>query len=401
MNRGLIFLLLSCNICFSQSEKDSADNTTPYQVFYANRLSTHPFGILTLRTNHNFQTGPAKKISLAINISSGNVWLPYVKAYQPLREDDRNAMRSLLWHQRDAHFDQSASSSESFEFHADGVMRFYQAALNIPLAEKHELNVNTRMFSLDEGRVPVSLLTSDRIIEWFHSNVHGGEDPFARKVYGLEKAMIHYVDENGKTLEMQKEGLTFSGIDVSYSYYPDFVVLRERGVYTNFGFLLGGNLHQSNPSIDFGFSSSLVKKINFRNRHELHLGGGISALHLNLLNNRNALQFSNKKLLLSSEFLLSYIIPNKRNGYFSIATTYFIQSSYNQKKNFETIVLTGERYSSHWHYSISHLYRPLTANYLIITWATKVFACSIFLREDLLVDNAPDAQVGIGIRVSF
>jgi hypothetical protein len=370
-------------------------------VFYANRLSTHPFGILTSRTNHNFQTGPAKKISLSINISSGNVWLPYVKAYQPLREDDRNVMRTLPWHERDAHFDQSFSPSKSFEFHADGVVRFYQVALNIPLAEKHDLNINTRMFSLDEGRVPYSTLTSDRLLEWFHSNIYGGEDPFARKVYGLEKAKIHYVDENGKTLEMQKGGLAFSGIDVSYSYYPDFMALRKRGLYTNFGLQLGGNLHQSNPSLDLGLFSSLIKKIKFRNRHELHLGGSISALHLNLLNNKNALQLSNKKLLLSSEFLISYIIPNKRNGYFSIATTYFIQSSYNQRKDFETIVLSGERYSTQWHYSISHLYRPLTANYLIITWATKVFACSIFLREDFLVDNAPDAQVGIGLRVSF
>ncbi len=401
MIRCLILLLLSCNICFSQTDKDSADITTSYDVFYANRLSTHPFGVITSRTNHNFQTGPAKKISLSINISSGNVWLPYVKAYQPLREDDRNVMRTLPWHERDAHFDQSFSPSESFEFHADGVIRFYHVTLNIPLAKKHDLNINTRMFSLDEGRVPYSTLTSDRLIEWFHSNIYGGEDPFARKVYGLEKAKIHYVDENGKTLEMQKGGLAFSGIDVSYSYYPDFMALRKRGLFTNFGLQLGGNLHQSNPSLDLGLFSSLIKKIKFRNRHELHLGGGISALHLNLLNNENALQLSNKKLLLSSEFLISYIIPNKRNGYFSIATTYFIQSSYNQRKDFETIVLSGERYSTHWHYSISHLYRPLTTNYLIITWATKGVASSIYLREDFLVDNAPDTQVGIGIRVSF
>jgi len=112
-------------------------------------------------------------------------------------------------------------------------------------------------------------------------------------------------------------------------------------------------------------------------------------------------QYSNKNLLLSSEFLLSYIIPVKGNGYLSIATSYFIQSSFNRRKDFETLVLTGERHSSHWHYAVSHLYRVLTANYLILTYTNEAFACSIFLREDLLVDNAPDVQLGIGLKVNF
>jgi len=276
MKYCLFLLLLSCSICFAQTDTLKADAPGSYDVYYANRLSTHPFGIHTSRINHNFQTAQAKKISLAINLSSGNVWLPYVEAHQPLGEDERNLVRSYPWHQRYAHFDQNASPSESIKFHADGVVRFYQVNLSFPLAEKHDLNINARAFSLDEGRVPYSLLSSDRFIEWFHSNIYGGEDPFARKVYGLEKAMIHYEDENGNVLEMQDGGLKLSGLDLSYNYYPDFVVLQERGVYTNFGLQLGGNFYHSNPSLDLGLQSSLVKNFYLRNRNELHLGAGLS-----------------------------------------------------------------------------------------------------------------------------
>ena len=259
MNRCLIFLLLYTNTCFSQTVKDSADNNS-HSVFYGNRLSTHPFGILTSRTNHNFQTAPAKKISLAINMSSGNVWLPYVKAYQPLNEEDKIVMRSYLWHQRESRFDPTNKPNKSIELHADGVIRLYQVNLNIPLPEKHDLNIYTRAFSLDKGKVPFSLLTSDQFIEWFHSNISGGEDPFARKVYGLDNILIYYKDENGKLLEINKGGLTLSGIDLSYNYYPVLKGLRKKKIYTNLGLQLGGNVSNFNPSLDFGFNSSIVKK---------------------------------------------------------------------------------------------------------------------------------------------
>ena len=164
---------------------------------------------------------------------------------------------------------------------------------------------------------------------------------------------------------------------------------------------LGANVSQFNPSLDLGFNSSLVKKIDFKNSRELRLGLSISAIYQNLLRFGDGVQIRNNNSLLSSEFLLNYIIPTKRDGYFSLALSFHIQSSYNKRGNFETIVLTGERISSHWHYSISHLYKVLSANYLIISYSRGVLAYSFFLREDFSVDNAPDAQVGFGIKVSF
>lgn len=397
----LILIFLYSSLCRAQSKTDSLEHKHPSSVFYAIRLSTHPLGMLSSRTDNTFQTEAAKKISLAINLSSGNVWLPYVKAYQPMNEEDKTLMRALDWNDRDYFYDQENKPSESIEFQADGVFRFFQIQLNLPLTEKHELKINTRAFTLDEGKVPWSLLTSDRLIEWFHSHISGGEDPFARRVYGLDQAYMSYVDENGKSLEVIKGQLSWSGFDLAYTHYPGFKGLQKHQIYTNFGMQLGVNVSQFNPSLDLGFNASLVKNIAFNNSQQLRLGVGLSSFHQHLVRFGDGVQLRNKHSLLSSELLVNYIIPGKRNGYFSLALSYYIQSSYNKKRDFETLVLTGDRIVSHWHYSISHLYKVLSANYLIFSYAKGAVAYSVYIREDFSVDNAPDAQVGIGIKISF
>jgi hypothetical protein len=310
-------------------------------------------------------------------------------------------LSNYLWNDREFHFKENTMPANTMVFHADGLIRLYQVDLRIPLREQHELKIKTRAFSLDGGRIPSSLLTSDQFIEWFHSYVAGGEDPFARKVYGLNEAGIRYQDSQGSTWEMNKGNFILSGIDFAYGYYPDFNNLKRLGIYTRFGGQLGVNVSQANPSLDLGLSSSLVKSLLFKNKKELRFGLSISATHLRLLRLGEGIELSNRRLLMGSEFLVNYIIPTRQNAYFSLAASYGIQSSYFKSSDFEHLVLTGERISSHWHYSISHLYKVLSAGYLIISYSQGILAYSIFLREDFSVDNAPDVQVGLGIRLNF
>ena len=231
----IIILLLNYGACYSQSGYDTLKNTEIYSTFHANTLSVHPFGVFISRINNNFQLKPDRKISISANISSGNVWLPYVKAYNPLNEDDRIAMKKIVWHKRQYEYDLINSPSKTTEFHADGVIRQYQVKFNYPISDKHELKTDIRMFSLDRGNVPASLLTSVKFIEWYHSNIAGGEDLFGRKAYGLDQARIRYKDENGKRLELDNGDFMFSGIDLSYYYYPHFNSFEKHRIYTNVG----------------------------------------------------------------------------------------------------------------------------------------------------------------------
>jgi hypothetical protein len=399
--RCLILFLLSCNICFSQADIGGKYDSLTQAIFYGNRLSTHPFGVLTSRINHSFQTGPPEGISLGLHISSGNVWLPEVRAYEPLSQEDRNLLSNYLWNDREFHFQESSMPANTMVFHADGVIRLYQMDLRIPLREKHELTINTRAFSLDGGRVPSSLLTSDQFIEWFHSYVAGGEDPFARKVYGLDDARIQYKDARDEVWEMSKGDFILSGFDLAYFYYPQFKDLQRMGLYARFGGQLGVNVSKANPSVDLGLNSSLVKILEFKNETELRFGLSLSATHLKLLRLGEGIELSNRSLLVGSEFLINYIIPTRNNAYFSLAASYNVHSSYFKSSDFEYIVLSGERISSHWHYSISHLYKVLSAGYLIFSYSHGILAYSLFLREDFSVDNAPDIQVGLGIRLNL
>jgi len=397
----LLLFFLSGNICFSQTIVEGQGDSLSQNIYYANRLSSHPFGILRSRFNHNFQTSPTEGISLSFQLSSGNVWLPEVLAYEPLEQQDRDLLSSLAWNDREFYFKESSMPANTMELHADGVFRFYQIDLLIPLREGHELTLNTRAFSLDGGSVPASLLTSDQFIEWFHSNIAGGEDPFARKVYGLNNAQVFYQDAREKVWEMNKGGFTLSGIDLSYSYYPEFKGLKRKGFYTRFGGQLGVNVSGANPSLDLGLNSTFVKTLEFANRKELRIGLSASAFKLNVISLGEGVELSNRRLLLDSEFLLSYLIPIRQNAYFSLAVSYGIQSSYFRSSEFDYQVLTGDRISSHWHYSISHLYKTLSASSLIVSYSHGILAYSLFLREDFSVDNAPDVQVGLGLRLSF
>jgi hypothetical protein len=144
-----------------------------------------------------------------------------------------------------------------------------------------------------------------------------------------------------------------------------------------------------------------LKTLVFKNKTELRLGLGLSATRWKLLSLGQGVELSDRELLLASEFLINYIIPTRNKGYFSVAATYYMQNSYFKKEAFDYVVLTGERISSHWHYAISHLYNVLSASYLSFSYSQGALAYSLFIREDLRVNNAPDVQLGLGIRFRF
>lgn len=398
----LIVLILNYGICFSQTDDKSLNETDVISTYYSNTLSVHPFGVFISRISNNFQLQSENKFSITANISTGNVWLPYVKTYSPLNETDRIAMKNSVWHEREGLFDAINTPSKTTEFHADGVIRQYQIKLNIPIAPRNELKVSCRMFSLDKGKAPYSLLTSDQFIEWFHSNVAGGEDPFARKVYGLDQAKISYKDENGKKLYLDNGDFIFSGVDAAYYTYPQINFLKKRNIYTNIGLQIGANVTKVNPSMDLGLNSTLIKKMGLKNKKkELHLGLSLSALRQKIIRFGDGVQLSNKKYILNCEPIVEYIKRPNNRRYFSITTGWSIQSSYNKKSDFDYLVLKGERITSHWHYTSTHLYRALSASTLTFTYGIGTIAFWMYLREDFVVDNAPDVQTGIGFKFYF
>ena len=167
------------------------------------------------------------------------------------------------------------------------------------------------------------------------------------------------------------------------------------------GFQLGVNVNKVNPSADVGLNPSLIRRFMLGRRNEIHLGIGLGLLKQQVIRFGEGVQISDNSFLFSSELMLKYILRLPDSKSISVATNYWIQNAYNRPHEFDYMVLKGERISTHWNYAISHLYRPITANSLIISYTKADFTFSVYFREDLLVDNAPDIQTGVGVQVKF
>jgi hypothetical protein len=406
MKYYLLFFIFSIfNLFYSaQSNQDdfwnheienSSDIIKPYT------LSTHPFGIFISRSNHNFNVRSPDKYSFSFEVSSGNIVLPYVKSYELTDPNDREKSKNLVWHVREYAFDLDKSPSKTKEFIADGVIRSYRFNFTLPLTVNHELNFSLRANSLDRGKYPFSVFTSDEFIEWFHRNIAGGKDPFSRYHYGINKAGIVYKDENDKVLKMDNNDFMISGIDLNYTYYPKLEMNKKHHIYLNFGAQLGINTSRYNPAADFGVSSSILKKMIIKNKNILSFGLSAGVLRQHVLEYGDGVNISNQDFFCSFEGLIDYKVRLRNNNRISYGINYNFQNSYNKKKDLDYMVLTGERINTHWQKTISHLYEDVEGWSFICTYSTKRFSYFVYLREDLNLDNAPDLQTGIGVKMSI
>jgi len=403
--RIFCFVFLAFNsLSIAQSEKDnfwnkeienSLDIIKPYV------LSTHPLGIYISRLNHNFNVRSPDKYSFSFEVSSGNVVLPFVKSYELTDPNDQKASENLPWHARQFSFDLNKVPAKTREFIADGVIRSYRLSFTLPITINHELNFSLRTNSLDGGKYPYSIFTSDESIEWFHRNIAGGKDPFSRYHYGVNKAGISYKDQNDKILTMDNGDFTIPGLDINYTYYPQLKMNEKHHIYLNFSTQLGINTSKYNPVADLGISSSILKKMIIKDKNILSFGVSAGALRQHIIEYEEGVNISNQNFLYSFEGLIDYKVKLKNNNRISYGINYNFQSSYNKKKDLDHIVLTGERINTHWQKTISHLYENLEGWNFICTYSTKRFSYFVYLREDLNLDNAPDLQTGIGVKMAI
>lgn len=363
-------------------------------------LSNHPLGIFISRTDHNFNIRPPQKVQINFGIHNGNVWQPLVKAYKPLEPSTRALMEKYIWYSREAYFDASTMPSDSLQYHADAVIRAFPADIRFRLSDHHELSFRIRSYLITRGEIPFSTITSDQFLEWVHSNIAGGEDPFARKYYGYNKANINYTDEDGESMELKSGDFLVPGIEIHYYYYPHFNMTGTRNFFMNFGVHAGANISRYNRSVDLGISTSVLKKISLQNHQNLTFGFGLGSSKPGILHFGDYVKIINNTLLFSFEGEIAYDKQVKEDSYISVGLNYYFQNPYDKKKEFKYIVLSGNRVTTHWHYAMTHLYTSIQSWSLIFSY-TRKRTFLIYIREDLKVNNAPDIQTGLEIQIPF
>ena len=367
-----------------------------------NLLTTHHFGIFSSRINTNFKIHSSTKTILSIHTTSGNNFHPFVESYFPKNPVVRKQLSAIIWHDRPFNFkDQESTPADYMNIVIDAVIKEFRLGLNIPINNKNELNINLRSYLITKGKYPFSFFTSDETLEWFHSNIAGGEDPYGRRYYGLNQVNFNYLDRHGNRLTLNHNDFFIGGIKLSHFYYPQLAINKTKNIFINFGTHLGVNTSKYNPSIDIGLSANAVKQILLKNNYEFNAAIGINLLRKNLIDFKNVIDLGNNKYLATLESNLEITKHTKKGRFNAFGVNYQIQSRYNKKEESGYYKLIGKwkEINGGWQHGVTTLYRALSNWSFIYTYGRPNMQLSLYLKEDFSVNNAPDIQTGLCLKM--
>jgi len=399
-----IWLILAYVLCSvsvqAQNFDDKAPALTPNGIDKLHVASTHPFGIFSSRISQNFQQAPVQDITVRLQQQSGNVFQPRLKAFLPENQNIRDAFSDTPWFLRVFDFvNQEETPAQIFDFELDAILKVYRLDVRIPIAKRHELHVGTRFFTAVRGSNPWSFFSSDETIEWFHSNIAGGEDAFGRRFYGLNKVRFTYTDAQGRSLQLKRGEFFLGGIEVSHFYYPEIPWATKNNISINTGVTAGWNTTRFNNSLDIGLQLNVLKSWYFKNKQSLSAGLGISTLRRNLIDFKENVSLGNNNYLGAAEVAVAWTLPTKQGNYNSLAILYQHQTSYRKKEEQDYFHLKGnwQDINAGWHHAFTTLVEDLSSWSLMYTHGRKKIQYHVYFKEDLSVNNAPDVESGIGV----
>ena len=208
------FLLISVSIISFGQERD----VIPLKngIDKPSLLPIHHFGLFSARINQNFKVRAPQKSTLNFSLASANTFHPFVEMYLPKDEITRAEMKKLTWFNRRFFVDQETTPADYSNIVIDAVFKNFRIDYNTKIGKNHELGISLRSYLVTKGKYPFSFFSSDETIEWFHSNVAGGEDPFGRKYYGLNQVNVEYQDKNGKILKLKEGQFILAGLELNH-----------------------------------------------------------------------------------------------------------------------------------------------------------------------------------------
>lgn len=391
--------------CISSLYSEAQLDSIPFKngIIKPNILTTHHFGIFSSRIEQNFKRQVPDKTLLSFTYSSGNSFHPFVEAYFPKDPEVRHELSQVIWHDRNFNFvDQETTPADYMNVVIDAVIKEFRFNANFALSLKHEFKIGFRSYLITKGKYPFSFFSSDESIEWFHSNIAGGEDPYGRRYYGLNQVNFNYNDRNGNNLSLEQNDFFLSGIEFSHYYYPESSKASARNIFFNIGSHLGINTSKYNPSADIGISVNGLKNYTFKSKNQFNIGVGFSFLRKNIVDfKEDVVDLGTNKFLATLETDLEFTKFTEKNNFHSFSVNYHIQSRYNKRKEADYYKLLGkwQEINGGWQHGVETLYKALSDWTFIYTYARPKFRVSIYFKEDLLVNNAPDFQTGIGFEV--
>ena len=359
-------------------------------------LSLHPYGNFSSRLQGQFNFIPTTRPRFNLSIESANVWAAPVTAFIPTEESVRNDVRPIEYHRTEFLFNPNTFEHQQIDIANDGVLKGFRLQSILPINENSELHIGLRSFLLTRGKATFTLLTGDQFIEWFHSHIAGGGDPFARELFGLDQAEIYYNDRNNREMRIENGDFVIGGLETAYYIYPSFLKNDKRSIGSNIGFHLGTNLSKYNRSMDLGLSYNLTKAYQLRANSWFQVAGGLGILRKNLIKfSQNNLDFGTNDFLGHLEALASYSFLSGGKTRHTFSADFYIQTSYNEKDEFDYSVPVRNGVSEKsWVTGFEHLYKNTNYWSFIYSFERKI-KTSFYLQQDLTLNNNPDIQTGV------
>jgi hypothetical protein len=388
----VLFCFLQSAFVLAQQEDSAAGLHLPVVQ------GTHPFTTFYGRIHPLFSL-PVKRQAISFSYASGNVWLPPVKTYYPLYDSAFNRLHQVPWHKRDSVYRLMPQYHDSSQFSADGVLRTFHFSYQRRWGSSGAWQLLARGLLVTPGRY--TLLVSDRFIEQFHSHIAGGTDPFSRRIYGFNGAGIHYTARNGKSMHLGNNRFVFQGLDAAYVYQLPSNFLRKYHMRVLLQSQLTFNTSSFYRAIDAAGAVQAVKTIEFPHHQHLQVAASFQSIHLDVLSGGKAESFTSYPHIWQYAALCSYSGLLCRSGFnWQVTAMFNRQRALSNPDETDKQVIAGSRYTTHWHMASTHLYRPTESWVLIFTLGNR-WKWSYYLRQDFLVDNAPDFQTGASAAFSF
>jgi len=399
MKRKCSLILLFCSICIFAQKKDSL--VFKNGIDKPSMLPIHHFGIFSARINQNFKKHPVKNTKLQFTFASANIFHPFVELFLPEDEAIRNKFKETIWFNRHFFIDQETTPATYENITIDGVFKNLRVDYMKKINSKHELQLTLRSYLITTGKYPFSTITSDEFIEWFHSNIAGGEDPFGRKYYGINQVNIKYQDRNGTSLSLREGQFFVAGLEINHFYYPSISSLKEKNIALNFGTHFGINTTKYNPSIDLGLSGNILKEWFFNNNNQFRAGLGLAVLRKNTINFDNIVNLGNNRFLGSLEAMIEFTKYSSKKNYHSFGVNYQVQSSFHKRDeaNYYQLVGLWKEIHSGWQNGFQKLYEYQSAWSFLYTYGHKKYKLSIYAKQDLYLNNSPDIQTGFSLNI--
>lgn len=251
------------------------------------------------------------------------------------------------------------------------------------------------------GKAPLSLITNDKTIEWFHTNIVNHEDPFARKQYDYHQSGIYFSDINGNKIKISANKYFVPNIQINYHYY-----FSMKRFFLNTGAHQSLNLYSNNQTVDLGLSLNGISYFSVINPITIHLGVGGSFIRKNIFkfNNNQPIHVSDKTMFSFETMFQLAVKQSKNKAYHVLGINFRYQSAYfkgfPRDLNYQYLIFSRKRNFHDWHLSGTHFFENTQTVMFIYSYVKKI-KVSYYICEDFKLNNSPDIQTGIALSMNI